>query len=106
MRLFQVVGIENSHQHDQHGRSESPIKSSSREHGHGETKATCLWLKNLPRLQPINCVEGREQNIIKMGQALTAGKSTWTYLEVAAAMGDQWGNRVLPPVAEQLSLLS
>ena len=28
-----------------------------------------------------------------------------TYLGVAAAMGEQWGNRVLPPVAEQLSLL-
>jgi len=29
--------------------------------GHGETKATCLWLKNLPKLQPTNIVEGREQ---------------------------------------------
>ena len=28
--------------------------------GHGETKATCLWLKNLPKLIPTNIVEGRE----------------------------------------------
>jgi site-specific DNA-cytosine methylase len=28
--------------------------------GHGETKATCLWLKNLPLLLPTNIVEGRE----------------------------------------------
>ena len=26
--------------------------------GHGETKATCLWLKNLPKLTPTNIVEG------------------------------------------------
>src|SRR5512139_3186692 len=30
------------------------------QYGHGETKATCLWLKNLPRLTPTNVVEGRE----------------------------------------------
>lgn len=34
--------------------------------GHGETKATCLWLKNLPKLVPTNIVEGREQRIFKM----------------------------------------
>jgi hypothetical protein len=34
--------------------------------GHGETKATCLWLQNLPKLQPTNIVEGREQRIWKM----------------------------------------
>lgn len=34
--------------------------------GHGETKATCLWLKNLPKLQPTNIVDGREQRIWKM----------------------------------------
>lgn len=35
--------------------------------GHGETKATCLWLKNLSKLEPTNIVEGREQKIWKMG---------------------------------------
>ena len=34
--------------------------------GHGETKATCLWLKGLPKLVPTNIVEGREQRIHKM----------------------------------------
>ena len=34
--------------------------------GHGETKSTCLWLKNLPKLKPTNIVEGREQRIWKM----------------------------------------
>jgi len=28
--------------------------------GHGETKATCLWLVNLPELQPTDIVSGRE----------------------------------------------
>jgi site-specific DNA-cytosine methylase len=36
------------------------------QHGHGETKATCLWLKNLPLLKPTNIVSGREQRIWKM----------------------------------------
>jgi len=34
--------------------------------GHGETKATCLWLKNLPPLRPTNIVEGREARVHKM----------------------------------------
>ena len=76
------------------------------EHGHGETKATCLWLENLPKLVPSNCVDGREPKVHMM----PPGPDRWkersrTYLGVAAAMGEQWGNRVLPPVSEQLSLL-
>jgi hypothetical protein len=76
------------------------------EYGHGETKATCLWLKNLPRLRPSNCVEGRECNIIKM----PPGPDRWkersrTFEGVAEAMGDQWGGRELPVCAEQLQLL-
>ena len=34
--------------------------------GHGETKATCLWLKNLPQLKPTNIVEGREAKVHRM----------------------------------------
>ena len=76
------------------------------EYGHGETKATCLWLKNLPKLRPTDCVEGREPKVWMM-----SGKDRWknrsrTYMGVAQAMGDQWGNRTLPPVADQLSLLA
>jgi site-specific DNA-cytosine methylase len=60
--------------------------------GHGETKATCLWLKNLPILQPTNIVEGREQRIWK----LTPGPNRWkdrsrTMEGIAAAMAEQWG---------------
>ena len=34
--------------------------------GHGETKATCLWLKNLPKLVPTNIVPGREQRLHRL----------------------------------------
>jgi hypothetical protein len=59
--------------------------------GHGETKATCLWLYNLPKLQPTNIVPGREQKVWKM----TPGpeRSKWrskTYPGIAAAMAIQW----------------
>lgn len=59
--------------------------------GHGETKSTCLWLKNLPLLQPTNIVEGRDQRIWKMAP----GPDRWrersrTYPGIAAAMAEQW----------------
>ena len=77
------------------------------EHGHGETKATCLWLKNLPRLRPSNCVEGRVCNIIKMGPNPNRWKErSRTFAGVAEAMGNQWGGRELPSCADQLSLLT
>jgi site-specific DNA-cytosine methylase len=61
--------------------------------GHGETKATCLWLQNLPKLQPTNIVEGREQRIWKM----PPGENRWkersrTFGGIAQAMANQWGN--------------
>jgi len=61
--------------------------------GHGETKATCLWLQNLPKLQPTNIVEGREQRIWKM----PPGENRWkersrTFEGIAQAMANQWGN--------------
>jgi hypothetical protein len=73
--------------------------------GHGEVKATCLWLKNLPRLKPTDCVVGREARIHQM----PPGPDRWkersrTYLGVADAMGEQWGNRMLPEVQEQTML--
>jgi hypothetical protein len=43
--------------------------------GHGETKATCLWLKNLPKLQSTNIVEGRKAKSGKNHLDLTAGKT-------------------------------
>ena len=65
--------------------------------GHGETKATCLWLKNLPKLQPTNIVDGREPRIhhespgIKNGLTRQQRRSV-TYQGVADAMAEQWGN--------------
>lgn len=60
--------------------------------GHGETKATCLWLQNLPKLQPTNIVEGREQRVHKMAP----GPNRWkersrTFKGIAEAMAQQWG---------------
>jgi hypothetical protein len=60
--------------------------------GHGETKATCLWLKNLPKLIPTNIAEGREARVHRM----PPGPNRWkersrTFQGIAAAMADQWG---------------
>jgi site-specific DNA-cytosine methylase len=60
--------------------------------GHGETKATCLWLKGLPKLTPTNIVHGREARIHKM----PPGPDRWkersrTYQGIADAMAHQWG---------------
>ena len=60
--------------------------------GHGETKATCLWLKGLPKLVPTNIVEGREQRIHKMPPSPTRWKErSRTYQGIADAMAAQWG---------------
>lgn len=60
--------------------------------GHGETKATCLWLKNLPHLVPTNIVDGREPRIHHMPPSDDRWKlRSETYLGIAQAMADQWG---------------
>lgn len=63
--------------------------------GHGETKATCLWLKGLPKLTPTDIVEGREQNIW-LCKGKPKGEERWkfrsrTYQGIANAMAEQWG---------------
>ena len=59
--------------------------------GHGETKATCLWLKGLPKLIPTNIVEGREQLIHKMPPSSERSKlRSKTYQGIADALADQW----------------
>jgi hypothetical protein len=73
--------------------------------GHGETKATCLWLKNLPKLKPTQVVEGREAKVHRM----PPGPDRWkersrTYQGVADAMAQQWGAVTLPPPMQQLGL--
>jgi hypothetical protein len=65
--------------------------------GHGETKATCLWLKNLPPLVSTNIVEGREARIHMM----PPGPDRWkersrTYPGIAEAFARQWGAARVP----------
>lgn len=60
--------------------------------GHGETKATCLWLKGLPKLQPTAIVEGREARIHRMSPGPNRSRErSRTYEGIAAAMAAQWG---------------
>lgn len=61
------------------------------QHGHGEVKRTCLWLKGLPRLTPSNVVDGREARVHRMapGPSREADRSR-TYEGVGAAMAAQW----------------
>lgn len=59
--------------------------------GHGETKATCLWLKGLPPLVPTNVVDGREARIHRMPPSADRWKErSKTYQGVAQAMAEQW----------------
>jgi hypothetical protein len=63
--------------------------------GHGETKATCLWLKGLPKLTPTDIVDGRTPRVHHM----SPGPERWrersrTLPGIAAAMADQWGGEV------------
>ena len=60
--------------------------------GHGETKATCLWLSKLPLLKPTNTVDGRAGRI----HHESPGPDRWkrrsvTYTGIAQAMASQWG---------------
>lgn len=60
--------------------------------GHGEVKATCLWLKNLPLLVPTDIVEGRTPRV----HHASPGPDRWkersrTLPGIAAAMAAQWG---------------
>lgn len=61
--------------------------------GHGETKATCLWLFNLPPLEPTNIVDGREQRVWRMGPSKDRAKNrSKTFQGIADAMAEQWGS--------------
>lgn len=61
--------------------------------GHGETKATCLWLKNLPLLIPTDIVDGRENRIHREPPSTERWKNrSRTYTGIANAMVIQWGS--------------
>lgn len=60
--------------------------------GHGETKATCLWLRNLPPLKTTDVVSGRLHRIHEMPPSVDRGRErARTYEGIAKAMADQWG---------------
>ena len=62
--------------------------------GHGETKATCLWRKNLPALKPTNVVNGREPKVWKMAPGPNRAKTrAKTYTGIARAMAEQWAGK-------------
>lgn len=61
--------------------------------GHGETKATCLWLKGLPLLEPTDIVDGRKPRV----HHASPGPERWkersrTMKGLAEAMAQQWGD--------------
>lgn len=73
--------------------------------GHGETKRTCLWLKNIPPLRPTNIMAGRENRVHRM----PPGENRWRersrfFKGIAEAMADQWGpiHRWREPRQEEL----
>jgi hypothetical protein len=62
--------------------------------GHGETKATCLWLFNLPLLVPTKIVLGRADRMHRMPQSKDRSRlRSQTYPGIARAMADQWARR-------------
>jgi len=64
--------------------------------GHGETKSTCLWLKNLPKLVPSDIVPGREQKVWRMGPSPDRAKlRSKTYPGIATQMAKQWSEYLI-----------
>lgn len=60
--------------------------------GHEEEKKTCLWLKNLPPLQPTRIMDKREQKVFYMAPSKDRSKKrSLTYTGIAEAMAIQWG---------------
>jgi hypothetical protein len=59
--------------------------------GHGESKRTCLWLRNLPKLQPTKIVDGREQRVHRMPPSPNRWRERSRFFPgIADAMADQW----------------
>ena len=66
--------------------------------GHGETKATCLWLNGLPKLTPTKVVDGREGRVWRLPPSADRWKlRSATYQGIADAMAEQWGERAHDP---------
>jgi hypothetical protein len=64
--------------------------------GHGETKATCLWLRNLPKLRQTDVVAGRDHRIHRLPPTKDRGRiRSKTYPGIASAMAQQWGDWIM-----------
>lgn len=92
---IEKIAVENPIMH-RHGREiiETPYTQIIQpyEYGHGETKATCLWLKNLPKLKPTKIVDGRTPRV----HHASPGPNRWkersrTLLGLAESFAEQWG---------------
>src|SRR5512146_2679884 len=60
--------------------------------GHGEVKATCLWLKGLPKLVSTKIVSGRSARVHREPPSPDRWKRrSITYKGIAQAMAEQWG---------------
>ena len=75
--------------------------------GHGESKRTCLWLRNLPPLTPTKIVEGREQRV----HLMPPGPDRWRersrfFSGIAEAMADQWGGSADAPHQPDLFMVA
>jgi len=61
--------------------------------GHGETKKTCLWLKNLPPLEHTWVVENPTNRVHTMSPGKNRSyERSRSYVGIAYAMAAQWGN--------------
>lgn len=75
--------------------------------GHGETKKTCLWLKNLPLLEPTEVVEGREGRIWKLPPTADRWKlRSMTFPGIAQAMSQQWSHVDLTRESTAINLMT
>ena len=86
------VAVENPIQHRHAGLPRPTQLIQPWQFGHGETKATCLWLKGLPKLTPTDIVDGRTPRV----HHASPGPDRWkersrTLPGIAAAMASQWG---------------
>lgn len=87
------VAVENPVMHRHAGIRKADQYIQPWEHGHGEVKATGLWLRNLPKLVPTDIVDGREPRV----HHASPGPDRWkersrTMTGLAAAMAAQWGS--------------
>lgn len=75
--------------------------------GHGETKRTCLWLKELPPLAPTDIVEGREPRLQMLSPSKDRGHlRSVTYQGIADAMALQWGGTIAKPKTERKIIMA